>query len=217
MRNKITVNCLLVVLIASIAFPYSLIASASTVTIDPKLVMKWNRLSHNWLTLKTPSQVEHGLAQVNFNFNPSFKKQDEKFMEILALQTTELPLIKVKDDKYEIYDVSSHRSKATVQIIGQNKFSLNGKGFEYDINSSLESNLEKIKMLLDGEKVSVWDQVFIPNGHAGMKGAVNGFLIGLAALMVFAVIYNYKTDKGEKSEKSNPPNGHVRPAEFQDF
>lgn len=127
-------------------------------------------MSHNWLTLKTPSQVEHELAQMNFNFNPSFQKQDEKFMEILALQTTELPMIKVKDDKYEIYDVSSHRSKATIQIIGQNKFSLNGKSFEYDIDKSLESNLEKIKILLGDDKVSVWDQVFYSQGTSRHEG-----------------------------------------------
>ena len=198
----------------SVALPYSLIANTASPSVDPRLVMKWNRLSHNWLTLKTPSQVEHELTRMNFNFNPSFEKQDKKYMEFLALQTTELPLIKVKDDKYEIYDVNSPLSKITVQILGQNKFSLNGKSFEYDIKSSLESNLEKIKSLLEDKKISLLDLLFIPKAHAGMKGAANGILLGMAALMVFAVIHNYRSDK---IEKGSTPSHHANPVEFQDF
>lgn len=216
MRKKI-VNYLLFVLMASVALPYSLIANTTNPSVDPvdpRLVVKWNRLSHNWLTLKTPSQVEHELTRMNFNCNPSFEKQDKKYMQFLALQSAELPLIKIKDDKYEIYDVNSPLTKITVQILGQNKFSLNGKSFEYDTKASLESNLEKIKPLLEGKKISLLDLLFIPNAHASIRGAATGVFIGIAALMVFAVIYNYRADK---AEKGIAPSRHGNPVEFQDF
>ena len=206
MGVKLFNKLLALILTSSFTLPASLFAGSSQPTVDTKIVSKWNRMRKNWLTLKTPTQVETELARMNLNYNPRFEKKDKKYMEALASQTTELPEIKVKGDSYEIFDKKASPSTVKIQSLGQNKFLLNGKAFEYDINSSLETNLEKIKPLLESEKVSFWDQVFLPSANALVQALAIGTAIATAAIML-ALYYTDKNDKGSVPEK-NPGTHH---------
>jgi len=147
---------------------------------------------------------------MNISYNPRFEKQDKKYLESLALQTTELPEIKIKNDRYEIFDKETS-SKITIRMLGENKFTLNGKTFEYDTSIPLETNLEQIRSLLENEKVSFWDQVFLPYSYAGNKNSFPIFAIGAVTLFLGAVIYDY--NRAQKSEdrpapKSKTSNSH---------
>lgn len=187
MRDKFFVKMLLVSLIISFVLPAHLLASSSKGIVDLNVVNKWNRMRKNWLTIKTPTQLEKEIARMSFNYNARFEKQDKKFMELLAAQETDLPEIKVTQDKYELFDKKSSSSKIKIQALGENKYLINNHSFEYDIYSSLETNLESIKSFLEKKEISFLDQLFLPTAHASKLG--NGIMIATAACILGVLGY----------------------------
>ncbi len=198
MRDKIFVKMLLVSLVISFVLPGHLLASSPKVIVDPTIVSKWNRMRKNWLTIKTPSQLEKEVARMNFQYNSRFEKQDKKFMELLAAQETELPEIKINNDKLEISDKKSSSSKVTIQTLGENKYLINGKSFEYDMYSSLETNLDSIKSIFEKKEVSFLDQLLLPSAYASKLG--NGILIATAVCILGAIGYSlYEKKSGGRN------------------
>lgn len=207
MEIKILNKVLTLILIPSFTLPSSLFANSTQGAADTKIVGKWNRMRSNWLTLKTPTQVEKELARMNFSYNPRFEKQDKKFMESLALQTTELPEITMKENGYVVSEKKDSSSKLTIQALGQNRYILNGKKFEYDLNTSLEKNFEKMNSLFESEQVSssILNNLFLPYSYASMKKTFTFVVIGAVALFLGGMIYEYNNHKSEKG--TAPSNG----------
>ena len=207
MEIKLLNKIFTLILLPFLTLPSSLFANPIQGSVDTKFVGKWNRMRSNWLTLKTPTQVEKELARMNFSYNTRFEKQDKKFMESLALQTTELPEIKINDAGFELSEKKDSSSRLTIQALGKNKYIINGKKFEYDLNVPLEKNFEKINSLLESEKISssFLNNLFLPYSYASIKKTFTIVAIGAVALFLGGMIYEYNNYKSEKG--TAPSNG----------
>jgi hypothetical protein len=95
---------------------------------------------------------------MNLNYNSRFEGQDQKFIQSLVSQLSEFPVVKIKGDSYECFDKKSGSLLFTAKVLGNNKYTFNGKAFEYDLKASLESNVSRIKDLVMTDKVSFLDQ-----------------------------------------------------------
>ena len=186
---------------ASVAFPASLFAEANKGsakgTVDTKLVTSWNRTANNWPTLKTPSDVDREMKKIPMNYNPRFETQDKKFIDSLVSQLSEFPVVKVKGDAYECFDKKSGTLLFTAKVLGNNKYTFNGKDFEYDMKETLESNVNRIKDLVMNEKVSFLDQALVPQAYAMKTLAIVALSVG-AAILVGSTVYH----KGENITQS---------------
>lgn len=180
-------------IMASVAIPASLFAEATKGsakgTVDTKLVTSWNRTAKNWPTLKTPSEVDREMKKIKMNYNPRFEMQDKKFIDSLVSQLSEFPVVKVKGDAYECFDKKSGTLLFTAKVLGNNKYTFNGKDFEYDMKATLESNVSRIKDLVMNEKVSFLDQALLPQAHAMKTLAIVALSLG-AAILVGSTIYH---------------------------
>lgn len=182
---------------ASVVMPASLFAGSAKESakggVDQKLVASWNRTAKNWPTLKTPSEVDREIKKMSINYNPRFETQDQKFIQSLVSQLTEFPIVKVKGDSYECFDKKSGSLLFTAKVLGNNKYSFNGKDFEYDLKSSLESNVNRIKELVSVEEVTFFqqlDQALLPQAQAKMSTlAIVALSVG-AAILVGSTIYS---------------------------
>lgn len=173
----------------SVLVPSSLFAETVKGTVDKKIVTNWNRTASNWPTLKTPSEMEREIKKMNLNYNTRFEGQDEKFIQSLVSQLSEFPVVKIKGDSYECFDKKSGSLLFTAKVLGNNKYTFNGKAFEYDLKASLESNVSRIKDLVMAEKVSFLDQSLIPQAHA-MKTLAIVALSVAAAVLVGSTVYH---------------------------
>jgi len=189
MRTNFISKCLTGTMILSVLIPSSVFAEASKGTVDKKIVSSWNRTASNWPTLKTSSEMEREIKKMNLNYNPRFEGQDEKFMNSPVSQISEFPVVKVKGDTYECFDKKSGTLLFRAQVLGNNKYTFNGKAFEYDLKASLESNVSRIKDLVMTEKVSFLDQALLPQAHA-MKTLAIVALSVAAAVLVGATVYH---------------------------
>jgi hypothetical protein len=196
MRMNLVSKILTGTIMASVAFPASLFAEANQGNtkgiVDTKLVASWNRTAKNWPTLKTPSDVDREMKKMKISYNPRFEMQDKKFIDSLVSQLSEFPIVKVKGDAYECFDKKSGTLLFTAKVLGNNKYSFNGRDFEYDMKATLESNVSRIKDLVMNEKVSFLDQALLPQAYAMKPLAVVAISIG-AAILVGSTIFN----KGE--------------------
>lgn len=182
---------------AAVVFPASLFAETNKGdlkgTVNPKLVASWNRTAKNWPTLKTPSEVDREIKKMSISYNPRFETQDQKFIQSLVSQLTDFPVVKVKGDAYECYDKKSGNLLFTAKVLGNNKYSFNGKDFEYDLKSSLESNVNRIKELVSAEEVTFFQQLdhaLLPQAQARMSTlAIVALSVG-AAILVGSTIYS---------------------------
>ena len=173
----------------SVLVPSSLFAETVKGTVDKKIVSNWNRTASNWPTLKTPSEMEREIKKMNLNYNSSFEGQDQKFIQSLVSQLSEFPVVKIKGDSYECFDKKSGTLLFTAKVLGNNKYTFNGKAFEYDLKASLESNVSRIKDLVMSEKVSFLDQALLPQAHA-MKTLAIVALSVAAAVLVGSTVFN---------------------------
>ena len=173
----------------SVLVPSSLFAETVKGTVDKKIVSNWNRTASNWPTLKTPSEMDREIKKMNLNYNTRFEGQDEKFIQSLVSQLSEFPVVKIKGDSYECFDKKSGSLLFTAKVLGNNKYTFNGKAFEYDLKASLESNVSRIKDLVMTEKVSFLDQALLPQAHA-MKTLAIVALSVAAAVLVGATVYH---------------------------
>ena len=173
----------------SVLVPSSLFAETVKGTVDKKIVTNWNRTASNWPTLKTPSEMDREIKKMNLNYNTRFESQDEKFIQSLVSQLSEFPVVKTKGDSYECFDKKSGSLLFTAKVLGDNKYTFNGKAFEYDLKASLESNVSRIKDLVMTEKVSFLDQALLPQAHA-MKTLAIVALSVAAAVLVGATVYH---------------------------
>ena len=189
MRMNLISKFLTGTMMVSVLVPSSLFAETVKGTVDKKIVTNWNRTASNWPTLKTPSEMEREIKKMNLNYSPRFEGQDKKFIQSLVSQLSEFPVVKVKGDSYECFDKKSGSLLFTAKVLGDNKYTFNGKAFEYDLKASLESNVSRIKDLVMTEKVSFLDQALIPQAHAMKTLAIVALSVG-AAILVGATVYH---------------------------
>ncbi len=189
MRMNLISKFLTGTMMVSVLVPSSLFAETVKGTVDKKIVTNWNRTASNWPTLKTPSEMEREIKKMNLNYNTRFEGQDEKFIQSLVSQLSEFPVVKIKGDSYECFDKKSGSLLFTAKVLGDNKYTFNGKAFEYDLKASLESNVSRIKDLVMTEKVSFLDQALIPQAHAMKTLAIVALSVG-AAILVGATVFS---------------------------
>jgi hypothetical protein len=168
---------------------YSNVAQgASNRVTYPQFVKNWNKVAKNWPSLiKDANRLTKELKKSGLTPISRFEKQDESYEILKAVQQPEFPTVAIKGDAYEFTSTSDKNFSLTIKDFGNNKYSFNGKEYQYDENLTLEANVQKVTdMLTPKAKVSFWDALFMPKAQAfevSTTMLVIGIVVAVAALV----------------------------------
>ena len=155
------------------------VITKTTLGVNAAYVAKWNETSRKLEKSESLSEKEKANKAFGVHFNPNFEEQDKRYFSQLNISNLKLPELKIAGSSYEFLNPTDSSVLFKAQVLGDNKYTFNGKAFEYNLNESLEANMKRIRQLLNPTtESSFFDALFFPQAQA--LDTVWAVLIGLA-------------------------------------
>lgn len=149
---------------------------------EARYIKTWNEVAANWGKVKSGADVDRAAKKLNLSFNKAFEDTDRKFWISYMIQVQDLAFLKQDGDSYEFWS-PGFKEKLLSFKTDNDKYLFEKGVFVYKATESLETNLQRLKKVVDVTEVSFLDRFFLPRAEAdssvwwAVGGAFATFLI----------------------------------------